>query len=172
MNQYTAPMPGHFMWHLFSIPLLGTKSWPGAAALWPISLSQGWGMQSALGFISFELTTAWRNMPLSCPRSLYVLDLPERVQNKEKKQLQLLYRRAVMHFTVSWCIMVSFLLSSFANITLPLLFWSIDLLFSSVSLLACMPFSLFSWDNFSPISLVSLSLFSSFLAVVVPLGSH
>lgn len=39
MNQYTAPMPGHFMWHLFSIPLLDTKSWPAAAAHCGQSLS-------------------------------------------------------------------------------------------------------------------------------------
>lgn len=43
-------------------------------------------MQSALGFISFELTTTWLNMPLSFPRSLDVY-LSERVQNKVKKQL-------------------------------------------------------------------------------------
>lgn len=96
MNQYTAPMPGHFMWHLFSIPLLGTKSWPGASAPWPISLSQGWGMQSALGFISFALTTAWLSRPLSFPRSLDVY-LSERMQSREEKKgncLQALYRRA------------------------------------------------------------------------------
>lgn len=159
MNQYTAPMPGHFMWHLFSIPLLGTKSWPGAAALWPISLSQGWGMQSASGFISFELTAAWLNMPLSFPRSLDAY-LSERVQNKEEKKLfatalqencNVLYSEhgaLWYHFSCPLLPTLHFLCCSDP--------W--PFFFSTVYLLACFS-PLFSRDYLSPVSFVSLSLF-------------
>lgn len=141
MNQYTAPMPGHFMWHLFSIPLLGTKSWPGAVALWPISLSQGWGTQSALGFILFEPTAAWTCLCLSQESGCICVRTGAKEEGKNNS-LQLLYRRALMPFIVSWCIMVVlFLLSSFANIILPLLFWSRALLL--LSCFFCLPIPLF-----------------------------
>lgn len=128
MNQYTAPMPGHFMWHLFSIPLLGTKSWLGAVALWPISLSQGWGTQSALGF-SFWADSSLTEHAFVFSQEFGCISIRRGAKQEKSNCLQLLYRGAVMHFTVSWCIMVVlFLLSSFANIALPLLFWSRALL--------------------------------------------
>lgn len=84
-----------------------------------------------------------------------------RCEQEKSNCLQLLYKKAVMYFTWSWCIMVAlFALSSFANTALPLLFWSRALLLLSwlfAFLYPSVPF--FSWDYLSPASPVPISVF-------------
>lgn len=170
MNQHTAPPPPSFQGILCGIcfPFFCSAQRAGRV---PRHCCQCLSARvevckSVLGFISFKLITVWLNMPLSFPRSLGVY-LSECVHNKEKKQL--LYMRAVMHFTVNWCIMGSFLLSSFSNTMLFQFFWSIALLLFFY-LLACISplFFLILFDS----HLSCLSLCFTFSAIVVPLGSH